>query len=105
VRSRRLKGQAIRTVRVHGAVECTNHDCIAVKGRYTIRPRDAHASAVIGLSGLAILTRPAPLAPFQRTFVPEFDTNNTSAIPGSTFMSPTSTQKQGQPPAASGLVW
>ncbi|CAO3565989.1 unnamed protein product [Mortierella alpina] len=105
VRSRRVKGQAIRTVRVHGAVECTNHDCIAVKGRYTIRPRDAHASAVIGLSGLATLTRPAPLAPFQRTYVPELETNNTSATPGPTFQSPTSTQKQGQPPTASGLVW
>ena len=94
VRSRRVKGQAIRTVRVHGAVECTNPDCVAVKGRYTIRPRDTHASAVIGLSGLATLTRPAPLAPFQRSYDPDLDTKHTSAAPGPTNVSPTSPKQR-----------
>ncbi|KAG9319066.1 hypothetical protein KVV02_000726 [Mortierella alpina] len=77
VRSKRVKGQVIRTVRVHGAVECTNHDCVAVKGWYTIRPQDTHVLAVIGLS---------------------------STIPGLTFKSPTSTMMRGQPPTASGLI-
>ncbi|KAG9326808.1 hypothetical protein KVV02_005470 [Mortierella alpina] len=92
------QGQAIRTVRVHGAVECTNHDCVAVKGR------DTHASVVIGLSGVATLTRPAPFPPFRRSRDPDLDTNHTSAIPGPTFKSPTSTMMRGQPLTASGLV-
>ncbi|KAF9570598.1 hypothetical protein EC968_001673 [Mortierella alpina] len=103
-RSRRVKGQAIRTVRVHGALECTNHECVAVKGRYCIRPRDTHASAVIGLSGVASLTRPTPLAPFQRSYNPDLHTNHTSAIPGPTILSSTSTLMRGQPPTDSGLV-
>jgi len=64
-RAKRIVNGSAKTVRIHGATECTNSQCTARRVHYTIRPRDAQAAAVIGLSGSACLF-------YGRTF-PEFD--------------------------------
>ncbi|CAO3572405.1 unnamed protein product [Mortierella alpina] len=70
-RAKRIVNGAVKTVRIHGATECTNSKCTARRVHFTIRPRDAQAAAVIGLSGSACLF-------YDRTF-PEF--NRTSNPP------------------------
>jgi hypothetical protein len=57
VRARRKdsKGRT-RVVRVNGAVECVNPDCISFRAGYCTRGRDANASLNIAISGYSQLT-------------------------------------------------
>ncbi|KAK3825497.1 MAG: hypothetical protein J3Q66DRAFT_278143 [Benniella sp.] len=70
-RSRRLINGEIKTVRVHGALECTNPACPSFQEGYTIKPRDPHAAVAIALAGISALSNPQrqPIAPFSRNFV------------------------------------
>lgn len=69
-RSRRLINGEIKTVRVHGALECINPACPSFQEGYTIKPRDPHAAVAIALAGISALSNPQriPIAPFSRTF-------------------------------------
>ncbi|KAF9987146.1 hypothetical protein BGZ65_004884 [Modicella reniformis] len=54
-RSRRLVDDQVKTVRVNGALECSNSFCPAFRVGYTLRPRDAQAAVNIGIAGLSAL--------------------------------------------------
>ncbi|KAF9201042.1 hypothetical protein BGZ49_008726 [Haplosporangium sp. Z 27] len=83
-RSRRLVDGRVKTVSVHGTVECINPDCISFKCGYSIKPRDAHAAVAIAISGASRLfdSDRMPLPPFSRGFKlrDTITTNNTSSI-------------------------
>ena len=117
-RSRRLINGKIKTVKVHGAVECVNPSCISVQCGYTIKSRDPHAckklrlnllsfnyiflnytffkiSAVaIAISGASnLLTSPrATLAPFSKAYRRPLDTINPSPSALENIMIPTYSQ-------------
>lgn len=77
-RSRRIVGGKIKTVKVHGALECENTECESYKFGYTIKPRDPHAAAAIAISGAHILFEHIALPPFSRS-VNDSTTNNASS--------------------------
>jgi hypothetical protein len=50
-RAHKLVDGSVKTVRVHGAVECVNRDCEAAQCGYTIRGRDDNAAVAIAIAG------------------------------------------------------
>jgi hypothetical protein len=79
-RSRRLVKGNIKLVKVHGAVECVNPDCISFRCGYTIKSRDPHAATCIALAGASTLFS-STLSPFTRVYRPQNTINaSTSAL-------------------------
>lgn len=68
-RSSRIVQGKIKSVRVHGAVECMNQNCISVKQGHGIKARDSHSAIAIAISGASILFNPVRrvLPPFSRS--------------------------------------
>ena len=66
--SRRVINGNVKTVKVHGAVECVNPSCDSFKCGYTIKSRDPHASVCIAIAGASCLLSPSrvTLPPFSR---------------------------------------
>ncbi|KAK3812149.1 MAG: hypothetical protein J3Q66DRAFT_263672, partial [Benniella sp.] len=54
-RSRRIIRGETKLVNVHGAVECTNPDCISFTCGYTTKARDVYSAAAILLAGASTL--------------------------------------------------
>ncbi|KAF9987009.1 hypothetical protein BGZ65_005423, partial [Modicella reniformis] len=54
-RSRRLVDDQVKTVKVNGALECSNSFCPAFRVGYTVRPRDGQAAVNIGIAGFSAL--------------------------------------------------
>ncbi|KAG0346946.1 hypothetical protein BG005_000444 [Podila minutissima] len=52
------KGNEIKFVSIHGAVECTNTDCPSFKKGWTIKPRDVNAAMNIAKAGASNLLSP-----------------------------------------------
>jgi len=65
-RGRRIRKGEAKLVRVHGAIECINPDCISARCGYGHRPRDSNAALNIALIGHTVLTSPTrqTLPPF-----------------------------------------
>ncbi|KAF9557979.1 hypothetical protein EC968_007327 [Mortierella alpina] len=81
-RSRRFINGKVKSVSVHGAVECLNRNCDSFKAGRTIKPRDVNAAMCIGIAGGSTLLSPHhhTLAPFCATARPRVNLNtiNTS---------------------------
>ncbi|KAF9966018.1 hypothetical protein BGZ70_003529 [Mortierella alpina] len=69
-RARRIIRGKIKTVRLHGAVHCTNRRCPLVARGWTIQPRDTNAALCIAMSGTSRFLLPEPLPPFTRALRP-----------------------------------
>ncbi|KAF9109796.1 hypothetical protein BGX27_007170 [Mortierella sp. AM989] len=71
-RSRRLVHGEMKSVSVHGTVECVNPDCMSFRVGYTIKARDTHSAVAIAVSGSSILfsTNRETLPPFARGISP-----------------------------------
>ncbi|GJJ78521.1 hypothetical protein EMPS_10880 [Entomortierella parvispora] len=67
-RGRRMKKGTMKLVRLNGAVECTNPECISHRCGYTIRGRDQNAALNIAVAGYTQLTTT------ERTTLPPFST-------------------------------
>jgi hypothetical protein len=76
-RSRRRIGDKIKTIRVHGALECVNPECSSFKAGYTIKPRDSQAALCIAIAGASCLLNPCrdTLPPFSKTIRPTIITD------------------------------
>ena len=67
-RARRMREGKMKLVRLNGAVECTNSQCISHRCGYTIRGRDNNAALNIAIAGYSQLTST------DRTALPPFTT-------------------------------
>ena len=67
-RARRMREGKMKLVRLNGAVECTNSQCISHRCGYTIRGRDNNAALNIAIAGYFQLTST------DRTALPPFTT-------------------------------
>jgi hypothetical protein len=65
-RARRIIRGKVKTVRLHGAVHCTNRRCPLVARGWTIQPRDTNAALCIAMSGTSKFLLPEPFPPFSR---------------------------------------
>jgi hypothetical protein len=76
MRARRIVNGKSKLVRVNGAVQCVNPDCISFKQGYADRGRDTNAAVNIALSGYVQLTSddrkpPPPFDPLMtKWFLP-----------------------------------
>lgn len=100
-RSCRTIGGKVKTVSVHGAIECVNPDCPSVKCGYTIRPRDPHAAVAIAIAGASVLLQGRTLPPFSRRLSAPLTTTPLppATIAGETTMPWTSTLDASQAPS------
>ncbi|KAG0316071.1 hypothetical protein BGZ97_007464 [Linnemannia gamsii] len=72
-RAHKLVDGSVKTVRVHGAVECVNRDCEAAQCGYTIRGRDDNAAVAIAIAGYSNLTSRDTLKTGERRTLPPFE--------------------------------
>ena len=70
-RGRRIIRGKVKSLRLHGAVHCTNRGCPLVRRGWTIQPRDTNAALCIGISGTSRLFFSQPLPPFTRAKRPQ----------------------------------
>ncbi|KAH7030287.1 hypothetical protein BKA57DRAFT_541270 [Linnemannia elongata] len=72
-KARRIINGSVKTVRVHGAVECVNNDCEAVQCGHTIRGRDDNAAVAIAIAGYSNLVSRDRLTSGVRRTLPPFE--------------------------------
>ncbi|KAF9578965.1 hypothetical protein BGW38_004979 [Lunasporangiospora selenospora] len=108
-RARRVIRGEVKTVKVHGAVECVNPKCPSLKCGYSIRPRDVHSAVAIAIAGASNLLSPerATLTPFKRQLRPlgvNPTTKNTSQTLELLSSSSSSRRIPGEPLADRGVL-